>query len=572
MFRRQIALAISLVLCVTAVVLLWMMPTSEAEHQALAELVGAASEVPSGGRAVSQHRIALRRDIVEGASDRKVLFAADADLYFDFETKNLVETYRQPSGYTVQLAGDNPSQQIVHRFRAEQATYCHHEKKVEGDTVHFVSSRLPIEVSPEASFANEALFEGTAAHAHACWEEKLHASAHEVTGTLRHSGMTFSCAHLTYNGSEVTLQDEVVIHTPQATIKAAQCVLRQSVEGDSVQSIALQGDVVMTLADGSTLASDRAVIDPVSGVALFTMESSERVRWEQSPLQLWAKRLQINFTPGQLDMRSSAFKPETIQAEDDVEIVQAGAWTVRGDLARMKVGAGLTECVLKKATVDYPGVGRLDNDQLITIQFDPAQSRPTVTQIHMHGTTLCTLVARDQEEKQSLRTHGPVVIDHQAHTARFDGLKGSTCDPQVVMTTEGGELRSNHLVISYADADEERLTVTSAEASGNVCLRGAFNRLSSSSVTQFAVCDTLTHWPAEQRTLLASMPGRVALVDISNGLAVSAPAIELRRDSQTQKDVIRGLGDVRFSLLDREYQRLKERFGRDLLEIPQKKR
>lgn len=568
MFRRQIALTISLLLVVTAVALLWMMPTSVEEHQALAELIGSAAEVKEDSRSLSQHRVGLRREFVEGVGQRKVLFAVEADSSFDYDTKQLVESYRAPTGYSVQPVPTNESEQIVVRFGADEARFSHHDKRLDGKVVWLARYQVPIEVSPEDCSHEQPMIDATAARASAHWDEGYSAEADDVQGQFRDKNASFSCRKLVYGGETITLQEEVCITTPQISLKAERCDLQQGSTGPSIRTAVLQGNVEVSIADGSLLLCDRATIDPVHGVALFSMDSSRKVCWKKDDLQLLAKRLQMHFAPVQFDARATEIKPETIQASEEVELLQA-QFRVEADELNYSLVTGL--CTLKNTKAFNQGLGELRNDQVIMVYLDPSQAKPVVSRMTLDGHTQCAVVMHGSD-KRTLTTYGPVVIDHLAGTATFEKPADTAPEPQIVMTSSNGELHSDCLTIGYQSVENAAPTVTLVEAYGNVYLRGSVNRVPDSSSTQFALCDKLAYWPAEQRTVLSSKPGRVAIMDKSNGLAVSAPAVELRRDPNTHKETVKGLGDVRFSLLDREYQRLKERFSRDLIEIPQKKR
>jgi hypothetical protein len=61
-------------------------------------------------------------------------------------------------------------------------------------------------------------------------------------------------------------------------------------------------------------------------------------------------------------------------------------------------------------------------------------------------------------------------------------------------------------------------------------------------------------------TLAGVNGNRVLFFDKVNNVQMSAPSLKVRHDSSTQKDSIQGLGDVRFTFIEKELEQLKEHF------------
>lgn len=62
-------------------------------------------------------------------------------------------------------------------------------------------------------------------------------------------------------------------------------------------------------------------------------------------------------------------------------------------------------------------------------------------------------------------------------------------------------------------------------------------------------------------TLKGQGGNRVLLYDQAKDLQISAPGVLLKRDPITQKETIKGLGDVRFSLVKEEFSELRKKFS-----------
>ncbi len=227
--------------------------------------------------------------------------------------------------------------------------------------------------------------------------------------------------------------------------------------------------------------------------------------------------------------------------------------------------------LLRDGLVIEHALGRLENNTQVSIQLHQSSSERELSRIEAFGDTTVAMRASGAANPQTLSCHGDVLVDHTKHMAHFGSPNNRVGtvprDEQVFFCDGSGELHSDVLDIDYV-SNEGQIVPSHIAAQGNTCIKGRLGHPLTEGAAQYALCDVLEYWPDQQRILLSAREGRVALLDRPNGVAVSAPAVEVRRDLVTKKDVVKGLGDVRFSLLDREYQRIKERFNFDLSEIP----
>ncbi len=168
----------------------------------------------------------------------------------------------------------------------------------------------------------------------------------------------------------------------------------------------------------------------------------------------------------------------------------------------------------------------------------------------LHKVTCHGALLIDQENSQ-IRMHSPK--DEQGHvlTTRqvlFDDLMGEMCADQVQMIYEKHDQQFQPKQINLI---------------GNVQIFNRFNGhvQESSSVLQYALADELEYLPESQDMLLTGKNGnRVLFFDKINSLQMSAPALKIHFDKTTHKESVQGIGDVRFTFIEREFNQLKERF------------
>lgn len=129
-------------------------------------------------------------------------------------------------------------------------------------------------------------------------------------------------------------------------------------------------------------------------------------------------------------------------------------------------------------------------------------------------------------------------IDHIQKRAEFS---------QVVYSDEQGEVYADKAWIDY---DAETLKPTLVTLMDHVRL--------STPADQFALADFVLFYPETQFMILEGKESRVLFVDTQRDVTLSAKTIHAQRDKMTNKDSIKGVGDVRFTLGADEIQKMKK--------------
>lgn len=142
-------------------------------------------------------------------------------------------------------------------------------------------------------------------------------------------------------------------------------------------------------------------------------------------------------------------------------------------------------------------------------------------------------------------------------------LKGNEENHQQVYIDEAlGEMYADRVVIHY-QWENQQFVPSKMILEGHVRLLNRFDGhlQESSSVLHYALADQVNYDPKVQEMLLTSQKGnRVLFVDKTHNMQMSAPSLRVRRDATTQKESIQGVGDVRFTFIEREREQIKQHF------------
>ncbi len=135
-------------------------------------------------------------------------------------------------------------------------------------------------------------------------------------------------------------------------------------------------------------------------------------------------------------------------------------------------------------------------------------------------------------------------------------------DKQVFMENSLGEMYADEVEIAFTE-DLRSLTPSKIYLKGHVKIQNRFagHLEESSGVLQYALADQLEYDPIQQEVYLHSNQGnRVLFFDAVNNVQMSAPALKIIRRLQDDKATIQGVGDVRFTFLERELNLLQSSF------------
>lgn len=140
-----------------------------------------------------------------------------------------------------------------------------------------------------------------------------------------------------------------------------------------------------------------------------------------------------------------------------------------------------------------------------------------------------------------------VSIDYTQMTCFFFG------GPNVLYKTEDKEVLADMACIDYEERD-------GSIQPKKVTLTDHVRLINHGVQEQYALADSVTYFPDTQFMILEGKGSRVLFYDQSRGVQLSARTIHAKRNPETNKDSIQGIGDVRFVFSPEELEKLKERF------------
>jgi hypothetical protein len=162
---------------------------------------------------------------------------------------------------------------------------------------------------------------------------------------------------------------------------------------------------------------------------------------------------------------------------------------------------------------------------------------------------------------------GSFTIDHERQEMTLHG----SLDPseqhrsenhQVYIEDVLGEMYADQVHINYTWKDRQ-LVPEKMVLEGHVRLMNRFDGHleEAGSILHYALADRVECFPKQQEMFLTSAnSNRVLFFDKVNNIQMSAPSLKVRHDASTQKDSIQGLGDVRFTFIEKEFEQLKSHF------------
>ncbi len=169
---------------------------------------------------------------------------------------------------------------------------------------------------------------------------------------------------------------------------------------------------------------------------------------------------------------------------------------------------------------------------------------------------------------RKLNCQGSFLLDHKNFKIKMESPRDAQGQvmrsEQVKLEDAMGEMYADQLEIDYTAQNGKLFTPSVIILRGHVQVFNRFNghKEKTDAVLQYALADQLEYFPISQDMILTSDKGqRVLFFDKINQVQMSAPGLKIHHDKIKRKEVIQGIGDVRFTFIERESEQLKERFS-----------
>lgn len=216
--------------------------------------------------------------------------------------------------------------------------------------------------------------------------------------------------------------------------------------------------------------------------------------------------------------------------------------------------------------VTQNGTFHIQTDDEIAIMQTDMQGKKTLRSIQSLKNTQISYQDVQKGNTHKIHCPGALLIDHEQQQMTFQGITNANPSPQahqqVYIEDLLGDLYADRVQVFYT-WKERHLIPEKIILEGNVRLLNRFDGHleESGSILHYALADRVEYLPSQQEMTLSSTKGqRVLFFDKVNQVQMSAPSLKIRRDVTTQKETIQGVGDVRFTFIEKEMEQIKKHF------------
>lgn len=170
------------------------------------------------------------------------------------------------------------------------------------------------------------------------------------------------------------------------------------------------------------------------------------------------------------------------------------------------------------------------------------------------------------EMAHHLTCYGTVTIDHSKQEVQMESPRNQENlvlqGQQVHFEDTYGSIYADKITVKY-DFNGQKVVPKFLVLEGNVKILNTHASVEPASpLVQYGLADKVECDLTSKEAAFSMLEQgkRVLFYDKAHDLRVSAPGLTIRRDKMTQKDVIKGSGDVRFSFVEKEIEQLRHRF------------
>lgn len=220
-----------------------------------------------------------------------------------------------------------------------------------------------------------------------------------------------------------------------------------------------------------------------------------------------------------------------------------------------------------RVNIAQQGIGNVQAEKEMRLILSAVKGKKTLRGIETKGETV--LIYTDQETglEHKLKSYGSLRIDHEKMEIKLqspDNGSGSAKEGhQVFFKDAQGEIYADKAFVKYAYRDQKIVPI-------RIVLQGHVKIINSlqeseddlTKINQYLLADRVDFIPeTKQMIFKAAKDQRVLLFDKAHNLEVSAQGLKLIRDLATNKETVEGVGDVRFSFIDSEFDQLRRHFS-----------
>lgn len=340
--------------------------------------------------------------------------------------------------------------------------------------------------------------------------------------------------------------DKVVLEkgSQSLSLKSLKMILQFFPPGNKIDHLTADGEVEISLGSDFLLKGKRVIFDTFTPEGKFTKALLTGEEGKTECRLVKDKEAEIYASEIALDLTK------------EIAVLKAAHGTIQTNTMPMKFSAGSVTIQKEEGLMilDPPLViewgGTLQSTGQAKILQAQNKGKRTLSFLDCQGPS--TLKMKDEKGiLHTLKTHGAITINPESKTT--------------VITSEGkqihfsdlyGDIFADNAQIHYEEI-EGKLKPLKLHLKGNVRLQNV-----DTGFERYALADQADYDVSKgEVTLKSKRPSRVLFYDLANKVQASAPALTLKRNPETNKDEIKGTGNVRFLFAEEEFNELKKRFS-----------
>lgn len=372
-----------------------------------------------------------------------------------------------------------------------------------------------------------------------------------------------------FDGTALQLFDTVHLESDLGEISCESAHLLQVVPENAHQKntrIVLKGNVRIHLQGGGVLHCASAEIDGSQECAsFFPDDNQEFVRYEEKRDDGVGYSLQSREMHLKLSKNTAVKTVEhgihaqvgQMEAKRDVTFAYEDRLVARSD-SMIWDGKNAILALDGNIEIHENSLGTLTTNNRVLFMCEEEEGRTQLRSIHVCGRVVVNRFDPKKSLCYMLLNDGTTFVDHKKMRILMDSAADQIHFQGII-----GEVFSDHVTVNYS-YEQHAITPSKIVLDGNVKLLNYVNAdlaKGGEMVLQYALADQIEYFPAVHAlNMSAQSPQRVLFFDRINHMQISAPGLKVVKDATTGKEVIQGLGDVRFRFLEQEIYHLKKRF------------
>lgn len=219
-----------------------------------------------------------------------------------------------------------------------------------------------------------------------------------------------------------------------------------------------------------------------------------------------------------------------------------------------------------KVFINQQGLGNISNEDEIQIHLHEKDGKQTIRLIDSFGETRLNYIDNHKQLVHALVAFGKVLVNHENLRTTLESPRNEQGEvlpgKQIHFSDHYGEIFADQATLFY-EKNEKDAQLKKIILKGHVKIlnRTSLNLSDEGEFLQYVLAEAVEFLPeSKEMTFIGTKKNRVLFMDEVNSVQISAPALKMIRDPRSQKDSIKGTGDVRFSFLEKELELIKKRF------------